>query len=83
MTDTTLLDGAVDTYSTTRGPDQPMWIGGQKVHSTTEEWREVANPAHRGSVICRVPAAGVEDVGRALSPASPTRSRHGRNTSLA
>ena len=80
MTDTTLLNGAVDTYSTAPGPDQPMWIGGQKVHSTTGEWREVANPAHRGSVICRVPAAGVEDVDRAVAAARAAfpdwRARH-------
>lgn len=80
MTDTTLLAGAVDTFSTAPGPDQPMWIGGEKVGSTTGEWREVANPAHRGSVICRVPAAGVEDVDRAVDAARAAfpawRARH-------
>ena len=69
MIDATLLAGAVDTHSTAPGADQPMWIGGEKVESTTGEWRDVANPAHRGSVICRVPAAGVEDVDRAVAAA--------------
>ncbi|MET4704114.1 aldehyde dehydrogenase family protein [Frigoribacterium sp. UYMn621] len=80
MPDTTLLPGAVDTFATTPGPDQPMWIGGDKVESATGEWREVTNPAHRGSVICRVPAAGVEDVDRAVAAARAAfpawRARH-------
>ena len=80
MTDITLLHGAVDTFSTATGADQPMWIGGEKVASATGEWREVTNPAHRGSVICRVPAAGVEDVDRAVAAARAAfpawRARH-------
>ncbi|MES2092299.1 MAG: aldehyde dehydrogenase family protein [Actinomycetota bacterium] len=46
-----------------------MLIGGERVPSATGEWREVGNPAHRGSVICRVPAAGIEDVDRAVAAA--------------
>jgi aldehyde dehydrogenase (NAD+) len=80
MPETVLLPGAVDTFATATGPDQPMWIGGEKVESATGEWREVTNPAHRGSVICRVPAAGVEDVDRAVAAARAAfpawRARH-------
>jgi aldehyde dehydrogenase (NAD+) len=80
MPHTTLLPGAVDTFATATGPDQPMWIGGEKVESATGQWREVTNPAHRGSVICRVPAAGVEDVDRAVAAARAAypawRARH-------
>jgi aldehyde dehydrogenase (NAD+) len=80
MSDTALLPGAVDTFATAPGPDQPMWIGGEKVESATGEWRDVTNPAHRGRVICRVPAAGVEDVDRAVAAARAAfpawRSRH-------
>jgi aldehyde dehydrogenase (NAD+) len=77
---TMTFDGAVDTTSTMTGPDQPMWINGERVASTTGEWREVANPAHRGAVIARVPAAGLEDVDRAVAAASAAfpawRARH-------
>ncbi|MHC5795805.1 aldehyde dehydrogenase family protein [Lacisediminihabitans sp. FW035] len=80
MSDTALLPGAVDTFTTAPGPDQPMWIGGEKVESATGEWRDVTNPAHRGRVICRVPAAGVEDVDRAVAAARAAfpawRARH-------
>lgn len=60
---------AVDTHTTFTGPDQPMWINGEPVESTTGEWRDVLNPARRGSVITRVPAAGVEDVNLAVAAA--------------
>jgi aldehyde dehydrogenase (NAD+) len=80
MTTTSILDGAIDTFSTAQGPDQPMWIGGEKVESATGEWRDVSNPAHRGSLICRVPAAGIEDVDRAVAAARAAfpawRARH-------
>ena len=80
MTNTSILDGAIDTFSTVQGPDQPMWIAGEKVESSTGEWRDVSNPAHRGSVICRVPAAGVDDVDRAVAAARAAypawRARH-------
>jgi len=69
MTELASLDVGIDTTSTGRGPDQPMWINGERVASSTGEWREVANPAHRGSVITRVPAAGLEDVDRAVAAA--------------
>ncbi|CAN5526100.1 aldehyde dehydrogenase family protein [soil metagenome] len=80
MSDTALLPGAVDTFAIAPGPDQPMWIGGEKVESATGEWRDVTNPAHRGRVICRVPAAGVDDVDRAVAAARAAfpawRARH-------
>jgi aldehyde dehydrogenase (NAD+) len=80
MTNTSILNGAIDTFATTQGPDQPMWIAGEKVESSTGEWRDVSNPAHRGRVICRVPAAGVEDVDRAVAAARAAfpawRARH-------
>jgi len=63
------LSGAVDTHTTFTGPDQPMWINGEPVESTTGQWREVQNPARRGTVICRVPAAGTDDVDRAVAAA--------------
>ena len=59
--------GAVDTQTTFTGPDQPMWINGEAVESTTGEWRDVQNPAHRGTIITRVPAAGTDDVDRAVA----------------
>ena len=61
--------GAVDTHTTFTGPDQPMWINGEQVESTTGEWRDVLNPAKRGQVITRVPASGTEDVNRAVAAA--------------
>ena len=61
--------GAVDTHTTFTGPDQPMWINGEPVESVTGEWREVQNPARRGTIVTRVPAAGTEDVDRAVAAA--------------
>ncbi len=79
MTDTT-PPGAVDTRSPVASADQPMWIGGEPVASSTGEWREVTNPAHRGRLICRVPAAGLADVDRAVAAARAAfpawRARH-------
>jgi aldehyde dehydrogenase (NAD+) len=80
MTDVVSFDSAIDTTSTGKGADQPMWINGERVASTTGEWRDVINPAHRGSVITRVPAAGLEDVDRAVAAAHAAfpawRARH-------
>jgi aldehyde dehydrogenase (NAD+) len=80
MTDLARLDIPIDTNSTERGPDQPMWINGERVVSSTGEWRDVGNPAHRGSVITRVPAAGLDDVDRAVAAAHAAfpawRARH-------
>ncbi|GAA1365215.1 aldehyde dehydrogenase family protein [Arthrobacter rhombi] len=60
--------------------EQLMWIGGRPTEAATGEWREVKNPAKRGSVIGRVPAAGIEDVERAVTAArgafDPWRARH-------
>jgi aldehyde dehydrogenase (NAD+) len=67
MTEVVALEGAVDTRSTFTGPDQLMWINGERVASTTGEWRDVTNPAQRGAVITRVPSAGVDDVERAVA----------------
>ena len=69
MTDVAPLNDAIDTRTTMTGPDQLMWIDGERVASSTGQWRDVTNPAHRGSVITRVPAGGVDDVNRAVSAA--------------
>ena len=37
MTEVVALEGAVDTRSTFTGPDQLMWINGERVASTTGE----------------------------------------------
>ncbi|HNP16571.1 MAG TPA: aldehyde dehydrogenase family protein, partial [Terrimesophilobacter sp.] len=71
---------AVDTHKTFTGPDQPMWINGEPVESTTGEWRDVLNPARRGSVITRVPAAGVEDVNLAVAAAKAAFETFSRTT---
>jgi aldehyde dehydrogenase (NAD+) len=80
MTDLATFDTAIDTTSTTTGADQPMWINGERVASSTGEWRDVLNPAHRGSVITRVPSAGLDDVDRAVAAAHAAfpawRARH-------
>ena len=80
MTNLASFETAIDTTSTDRAPAQPMWINGERVASTTGEWRDVLNPAHRGSVITRVPAAGLEDVDRAVNAAHAAfpawRARH-------
>ncbi len=70
MTDLAPLNDAIDTRTTMAGPDQLMWIGGERVASSTQQWRDVNNPAHRGAVITRVPAAGIDDVNRAVSAAA-------------
>jgi len=69
VTDVAPLNDAIDTRTTMTGPDQLMWIDGERVASSTGQWRDVTNPAHRGSVITRVPAGGVDDVNRAVSAA--------------
>lgn len=66
MTVPVALEGAVDTRTTFTGPDQLMWIDGKRVESSSGQWRPVMNPAHRDTVITRVPAAGVDDVNRAV-----------------
>ncbi len=80
MTDLAPLKDSVDTRTTMSGPDQLMWIGGERVASSTGEWRDVFNPAHRGTVVTRVPAAGVDDVNRAVAAAKAAfpawRARH-------
>ena len=69
MTAPVALEGAVDTRTTFTGPDQLMWIDGKRVESATGQWRPVMNPAHRDTVITRVPSAGVDDVNRAVAAA--------------
>ncbi|MBM6621872.1 aldehyde dehydrogenase family protein [Micrococcaceae bacterium RIT802] len=49
--------------------DWPQWIGGERVDSASGQWREVANPALRDSVIARVPASQTQDVDRAVDAA--------------
>ncbi|MEW1980620.1 aldehyde dehydrogenase family protein [Citricoccus sp. NPDC079358] len=51
------------------GVEQLLWIDGRATEASTGEWRPVRNPARRGEVIGRVPAAGVEDVDRAVAAA--------------
>lgn len=60
---------AIDTTKTFTGPDQPMWINGERVASESGQWREVFNPAKRGQVITRVPAGTPKDVDRAVAAA--------------
>jgi aldehyde dehydrogenase (NAD+) len=77
MTDTTtLMPTDVLGGRTERG----MWIGGEEVDALAGEWRDVKNPAHRESVIARVPAAGLADVDRAVAAAHAAfpawRARH-------
>ena len=49
--------------------DWPMWIGGEEVASAGGQWRDVENPAHRETVIARVPAGTEADVDRAVAAA--------------
>ncbi|QCU78991.1 aldehyde dehydrogenase family protein [Citricoccus sp. SGAir0253] len=51
------------------GVEQALWIDGHAVESATGQWRDVLNPARRGEAIARVPAAGPEDVERAVRAA--------------
>ncbi|WP_125610116.1 aldehyde dehydrogenase family protein [Specibacter cremeus] len=46
--------------------DHPMWIGGKPVPSVNGAWHDVLTPAHRETVIARVPAANGDDVDRAV-----------------
>ncbi len=66
MTDTTAVSPTDVLGSRT---DRLMWIGGEQVESLTGEWREVKNPAKRETVIARVPAAGIQDLDRAVKAA--------------
>lgn len=63
----TTLDERADEILT--GVEQLLWIDGQAVEAASGEWREVRDPSRRGVVIGRVPAAGVEDVDRAVAAA--------------
>ncbi len=51
------------------GVEQLLWIDGRATEAAGGEWREVRNPSRRGQVIGRVPAAGPEDVDRAVTAA--------------
>ena len=66
MTETTLDDRATDILA---GVEQLLWINGHATESSTGQWRDVRNPARRGEVIGRVPAADVKDVNRAVAAA--------------
>lgn len=61
-------------------PAVPLYIAGQKVTSTSSEWRDVTNPATQ-EVVARVPFATAEEVDRAIANAKETF-RTWRNTSL-
>lgn len=66
MTETNLDPRSKDILD---GIDQLLWIDGRPVEATTGEWRDVRNPSLRGEVFARVPAAGTEDVDRAVQAA--------------
>ncbi|GAB3710391.1 aldehyde dehydrogenase family protein [Nocardiopsis oceani] len=51
------------------GIEQLLWIDGRAVEASTGAWRDVRNPSCRGGVIGRVPAAGPDDVDRAVAAA--------------
>ena len=80
MTELFALEGVVNTHSAATSADQLMWIDGQRVASSTGQWRDVSNPAHRGSLITRVPAAGIDDVNNAVASSAAAfpawRARH-------
>ncbi len=61
-------------------PAVPLFIGGQRVTSTTTEWRDVINPATQ-EIMARVPFATVEEVDRAVAAAKDAF-RTWRNTTL-
>jgi aldehyde dehydrogenase (NAD+) len=69
MTNVITAPSEIDTHSTDRGADQPMWINGKPVQAASGEWRDVRNPAHREAVITRVPAGGLADVELAVDAA--------------
>ncbi|HAM25436.1 MAG TPA: aldehyde dehydrogenase [Microbacteriaceae bacterium] len=80
MTELLPLAGIIDTRELRTGPDQLMWINGERVASSSGEWRDVFNPARRGEIVTRVPAAGTDDVNRAVAAARAAfpawRARH-------
>ena len=61
-------------------PAVPLYIGGERVTSTSDRWRDVINPATQ-EVVARVPYATKEEVDRAVANAKETF-RTWRNTSL-
>lgn len=62
-------------------PALPLYIGGEKVPSSTNEWRDVINPATQ-EVVARVPFATPAEIDRAVASAKDAF-RTWRNTSLA
>lgn len=62
-------------------PAVPLYIGGQKITSTSDKWRDVINPATQ-EIVARVPFATPEEVDRAVGVAKETF-RTWRNTPLA
>ncbi|HEY8554713.1 MAG TPA: CoA-acylating methylmalonate-semialdehyde dehydrogenase [Burkholderiales bacterium] len=62
-------------------PAVPLYIGGQRVTSTSKEWRDVVNPATQ-EVVARVPFATMEEVDRAVAVAADAF-RTWRNTPIA
>ena len=53
----------------TSPPTRLMLIGGNWVEAADDEWREIASPARRGSVIARVPRGNATNVDRAVAAA--------------
>ena len=61
-------------------PAVPLYIGGQKVSSNTDKWRDVINPATQ-EIVARVPFATMKEVNHAVATAKEAY-RTWRTTSL-
>ena len=68
MTDTTTA-AAHDPRAIVGDHDQLMWIGGERVAALEGGWRDVTTPAHRDTVIARVPSSTTADVDRVVKAA--------------
>jgi aldehyde dehydrogenase (NAD+) len=68
MSTTTALATALD-QPDARGPDWPMFIGGQWTHASSGEWTDVHAPSRKGLVLARVPRGSAVDVDRAVDAA--------------
>ena len=61
-------------------PAVPLYIGGKKIASASDKWRDIVNPATQ-EIVARVPFATLEEVDRAVTAAKEAF-RAWRNTSL-
>jgi len=73
------MNRAVSNKSTSV-PTVPLYIGGQKISSSSDKWRDVINPATQ-EIVARVPYATAAEVDRAVATAKEAF-RTWRNTSL-